>query len=78
LSGIAVNDIDLQIQAEVYGLIGPNGAGKTTLIRMLAAAEEPTTGEIYINGDRLLRDQTNPRSSGDWATCPMIFRFMKI
>ncbi|WP_017314311.1 ABC transporter ATP-binding protein [Mastigocladopsis repens] len=58
---IAVNDIDLEIQeGEVYGLIGPNGAGKTTLIRMLAAAEEPTTGEIYINGDRLLRDKSNP------------------
>ncbi|RMF24750.1 MAG: ABC transporter ATP-binding protein, partial [Cyanobacteria bacterium J083] len=58
---IAVNDLDLQIGAgEVYGLIGPNGAGKTTLIRMLAAAEEPTTGEIYINGDRLLRDNSNP------------------
>ncbi|MCZ0904869.1 ATP-binding cassette domain-containing protein, partial [Microcoleus sp. HI-ES] len=48
---IAVNDIDLQVAAgEVCGLIGPNGAGKTTLLRMLAAAEEPTTGEIYING----------------------------
>jgi ABC-2 type transport system ATP-binding protein len=58
---IAVNNIDLEIQqGEVYGLIGPNGAGKTTLIRMLAAAEEPTTGEIYINGDRLLRDHSNP------------------
>ena len=57
---IAVNDLDLQIQAgEVYGLIGPNGAGKTTLIRMLAAAEEPTTGEIYLMGDRLLRDRSD-------------------
>jgi ABC-2 type transport system ATP-binding protein len=57
---IAVNDVDLQVQAgEVYGLIGPNGAGKTTLIRMLAAAEEPTKGEIYINGDRLVGDRDN-------------------
>jgi len=58
---IAVNDIDLQVAAgEVCGLIGPNGAGKTTLLRMLAAAEEPTTGEIYINGDRLQRDRSHP------------------
>ena len=58
---IAVNDVDLEVEAgEVYGLIGPNGAGKTSLIRMLAAAEEPTIGEIYINGDRLLRDDGNP------------------
>jgi ABC-2 type transport system ATP-binding protein len=58
---IAVNDVDLRVdRGEVYGLIGPNGAGKTTLIRMLAAAEEPTTGEIYIDGDRLLLDDSNP------------------
>lgn len=57
---VAVNDVDLEIQAgEVYGLIGPNGAGKTTLIRMLATAEEPTIGEIFINGDRLLRDRSS-------------------
>ena len=58
---IAVNDIDLQVGAgEICGLIGPNGAGKTTLLRMLASAEEPTTGEIYINGCPLLRDRSNP------------------
>ncbi|MBD2042468.1 ABC transporter ATP-binding protein [Microcoleus sp. FACHB-672] len=57
---IAVNDVDLQVATgEVYGLIGPNGAGKTTLIRMLATAEEPTTGEIYLSGERLLRDRNN-------------------
>jgi len=58
---IAVNNLGLEIgEGEVYGLIGPNGAGKTSLIRMLAAAEEPTAGEIYLNGERLRRDKTNP------------------
>lgn len=57
---IAVNDVDLQIKkGDIYGLIGPNGAGKTTLIKMIAAAENPSKGEIYLNGDRLLLDQSN-------------------
>lgn len=57
---IAVNDVELRIKSgEVYGLIGSNGAGKTTLIRMLAMAEVPTKGEIYLHGDRL-RDDSNP------------------
>ncbi len=59
---LAVNHVELQVKTgEVYGLIGPNGAGKTTLIRMLATAEEPTTGEIYLCGDRLLPDDSNCR-----------------
>jgi ABC-2 type transport system ATP-binding protein len=59
---LAVNQVELQIEkGEVYGLIGPNGAGKTTLIRMLAAAEDPTIGEIHIYGDRLLRNDSNTR-----------------
>lgn len=57
---IAVNNVDLEIaEGEVYGLIGPNGAGKTTLIKMLVAADEPTTGEIYLNGMRLRQDDSN-------------------
>lgn len=53
----AVNHVDLEIETgEVYGLIGPNGAGKTTLIRLLASADQPTAGEIYLNGQMLHRD----------------------
>lgn len=59
---VAVNKLELEVKVgEVYGLIGPNGAGKTTLMRMLAAVEEPTTGEIHIYGDRLLTDNSHPR-----------------
>ncbi len=58
---LAVNEVGLEIETgEIYGLIGPNGAGKTTLIRMLAAVEEPTAGEIFIAGQRWIRGQANP------------------
>ena len=54
---IAVNEVDLRIpRGEIYGLMGVNGAGKTTMMKMLSAAEAPTKGEIYLNGDRLLLD----------------------
>ena len=57
---IAVNDLNLEIKSgEVYGLIGANGAGKTTLIKMLAGLEEPTLGEIYLDGEILARDKNN-------------------
>ena len=56
----AVNEVDLQVsRGEVYGLIGPNGAGKKTLIRLLATAEEPTTGKIYLHGEPLRPDRSN-------------------
>lgn len=57
---VAVARVNLEVRpGEVYGLIGPNGAGKTTLIRLLAMALSPTVGDIYIDGQRLLRNQPN-------------------
>ncbi|MGM8212514.1 ectoine/hydroxyectoine ABC transporter ATP-binding protein EhuA [Virgibacillus sp. W0430] len=46
--------IDLDIKpAEKVAVIGPSGSGKTTIIRMLMTLEEPTSGEIIVNGHNL-------------------------
>ncbi|TMD47446.1 MAG: ABC transporter ATP-binding protein [Chloroflexi bacterium] len=52
----ALKGLSLQIpQGSIYGLIGPNGAGKTTLIRILAALLAPTRGEVWFDGEEVVR-----------------------
>lgn len=47
----AVNDISLDIETgEFLTLLGPSGCGKTTTLRMIAGFEQPTFGNVWING----------------------------
>lgn len=51
----AVNDVDLDIEkGDVYGIMGLSGAGKSTLVRLINRLEEPTSGEIIVNGKNVL------------------------
>ncbi len=55
----AVEALDLKIgEGEVFGFLGPNGAGKTTTVRMLAALIAPTSGEAWVNGFKVGKDDT--------------------
>ena len=50
----AVKGISFNIREdEILGLLGPNGSGKTTTIGMLLGLLKPTSGEIFINGQKL-------------------------
>ncbi|WP_053362296.1 ABC transporter ATP-binding protein [Bacillus sp. FJAT-27251] len=40
-------------QGEVLAIVGENGAGKTTLMRMLYGLEQPSSGEIILNGKKV-------------------------
>ena len=47
----AVDDIDLQIASgEFFSLLGPSGCGKTTTLRLIAGFEQPTAGQILLDG----------------------------
>ena len=51
----ALQDIDLTIRdGEIYGIIGLSGAGKSTLVRCINLLEQPTAGEVLVDGKNLL------------------------
>jgi len=48
---VAVDNISFSFDSgHVFGFVGPNGAGKTTTMRIISTLEEPTAGDVMLNG----------------------------
>ena len=59
---VAVNDVSVAIEKGQYvGIIGHTGSGKSTLIQHFNGLLEPTSGEIYVNGDKMWEDKKKMR-----------------
>jgi spermidine/putrescine transport system ATP-binding protein len=51
-SNTVVQGVDLQVQrGELFSILGPSGCGKTTLLRLVAGFEQPSAGEVLIQGN---------------------------
>jgi len=58
----AVDDISFSFESgHVFGFVGPNGAGKTTTLRVMATLEEPTAGDILMDGVSVREDPEEAR-----------------
>lgn len=52
----AVKDVGLQVEkGDIYGIVGYSGAGKSTLVRVINLLQKPTSGEVHINNQNLLK-----------------------
>lgn len=50
----AVHDVSLEIkQGEIVCLIGPSGSGKSTVLRCMNGLEQPESGAIYVDGEKM-------------------------
>ena len=51
---LAADELSLDIaRGEFLTFLGPSGCGKTTALRMLAGFEAPTSGDVFLDGDRV-------------------------
>lgn len=52
---VAARDIDLRVdEGDVFGIVGYSGAGKSTLVRVMNLLQRPSSGEVVVNGQKLL------------------------
>jgi len=60
----ALQDISFEVQqGEILGLLGPNGAGKTTLIKILSTLLIPSSGDAWVNGYHIEKNENDVRAS---------------
>ena len=70
---VAVERADFEIgRGEFLAIMGSSGCGKTTTLRMLAGLEDPTEGDIYLDGEKV-----NGKATWDRDT-PMVWQSLAL
>jgi len=72
----ALRDVNIDIgENEFVSIVGPSGCGKTTILKIIAGLIQPTTGEVYVRGEKVV----NPiRNVGMVFQSPVLLRWRTV
>src|SRR5581483_8819737 len=75
----AVNNVSFSVkEGELMALLGPSGGGKTTVLRMIAGLEMPTSGDVFIRGQRVNDVPVQQRNIGFVFQGYALFKHMSV
>jgi putative ABC transport system ATP-binding protein len=75
----ALNGITLTIESgEFTSLVGPSGSGKTTLLQLIGCLDQPTSGQVVINGQETTGLNRNQRADLRKGTIGFVFQFFAL
>src|ERR1700740_2733183 len=75
----AVRDVSISIpEGEFFSLLGPSGCGKTTTLRMIAGFEQPTSGQVLLDGTDMSGIPPNRRNVNTVFQSYALFPHLKV
>lgn len=75
----ALNGVSLTIgSGEFTALVGPSGSGKTTLLQLIGCLDQPTSGQVFINGKDVTKLNRNQRADVRHNNIGFIFQFFAL
>jgi putative ABC transport system ATP-binding protein len=75
----ALRGVNLAIEnGEFTALVGPSGSGKTTLLQLIGLLDQPSTGNVFINGKDVTHFNRNQRADLRRGTIGFIFQFFAL
>ena len=75
----ALRGVNLSIASgEFTALVGPSGSGKTTLLQLIGCLDQPSSGQVWINGKEVTRLNRNQRADLRRGTIGFIFQFFAL
>lgn len=63
---------------EFTALVGPSGSGKTTLLQLIGCLDQPTSGNVVINGHETTHLSRNQRADLRKSTIGFVFQFFAL